>query len=72
MYFKHLFCISQVVACWLNKDALWVFISPVAAVLSWNIAVMVKAVTVAYQSAMFRYRASHNPCPNQKKLLQLI
>ncbi|XP_023323611.1 latrophilin-like protein 1 [Eurytemora carolleeae] len=40
--------------CWLNSDYIWIFISLISLILIFNLFVIMKAVAVAYQSAIFR------------------
>ena len=39
------------VSCWFNESSIWIYLATVGLVLCWNIAVTVKAVSVAYKSS---------------------
>merc|ERR1711915_1175181 len=45
---------GKIAACWLRSEVISLMLVPVALVLSYNVAVMVRAVSAAYQSALFR------------------
>ena len=43
------------VTCWLNSSSIWIYLSMVGAAIAWNLAVTVKAVSAAYNSAKIRF-----------------
>ena len=41
-------------SCWLDAKYIWIYLSTVALVIAWNVAVTVRAISASYQSAKLR------------------